>query len=82
MRLAELFVLRSSRPVYAALDPDTHLFATAIQTVSGIWWSMKTRENGEILIQAFVLAGSNRFSPLCVRTTEGYLCILLHTHMI
>ena len=68
MRLGELFVLWSSRPAYASLDPDTHLFATAIQTVSGIWWSMKTRENGEILIQAFVLglADSNRFSLLCV----------------
>lgn len=49
----------AAQQVHAALDPD--LFEAAIQRVSGMWWSMKTKGNGEILIQAIVfrLAGSN-----------------------
>lgn len=38
-----------------------HSFEAVIQGVSGTWWSMNTKGNGEILIQAIVfrLAGSN-----------------------
>jgi len=29
--------------VFPDMDPDTHLFEAAIQRISGMWWSMKTK---------------------------------------